>query len=251
MGNKVHCYGFRVGVTSNFRNSWAPGTSKEIRNNIILLHKIKKEWDKSVKEEEYSTTEVHIRKDFVNLFVYSQMPQKILGVKGENIKNIQQKLNKKLNIKKIEISIIGILHDSTCHSIAKTLGKLIETKGNYKFGANNMLKKIMSMGYSGMYLRLSGPAGPNAITRKESISIGNVPRTTLSSCVDQYSHTVKTRSGTLGIQCILCYDRTNKKSNQKNLTNYTNVFCLNNKESGSFNKETFNKKPNFNKKVTN
>ena len=94
MGQKVHPVGFRLGITQHHLSKWfahKQNYSKYLCEDNFLRKKLQQQFENARLEKVEISRKIE---DHLEMVIYAEKPEIIVGLKGKNLKNLQQDIKK-------------------------------------------------------------------------------------------------------------------------------------------------------------
>ncbi len=210
MGQKVNPNGFRTGVNKDWNATWiAP--KKDIAAYILEDHKIRKllndEYGLKAGLNNCSIARIAIerRNSVVAVNIYTSQPGMIIGQKGANIQVLNQKLQKIVGTKTLEVNVKEIKNpDINADLVAQSVASQLERRMAWRRTMKMAIQKAMKNGVTGIKIQLSGRLDGADIARSEHYQQGVLPLHTLRSDIDYGFATARTTFGVIGVKCWIC-----------------------------------------------
>lgn len=210
MGQKVNPNGFRTGVNKDWDATWiAP--KKDIAAYILEDHKIRKflndEYGLKAGLNNCSIARVVIerRNSVVSVNIYTAQPGMIIGQKGANIQVLNQKLQKIVGTKTLEVNVKEIKNpDINADLVAQSVASQLEGRKAWRRTMKMAIQKAMKNGVTGIKIQLSGRLDGADIARSEHYQQGVLPLHTLRSDIDYGFAEAHTTFGVIGVKCWIC-----------------------------------------------
>ena len=200
MGHKIHPYGFRVGISKDWKSRWyvdrksyAPLILEDYKIRRLLLDKYQTAGVKSV-DIERSLNELSIT-------VRVSRPGIVIGkggVEATNIKNALQKISKS----KISLTVDEVkTPEIEAKLVAEYISRQLKRRLSYRRVVNSAMNSAMEKGAKGIKVQVSGLlSGGNTISRREKFNRGSVPNQTLRADIDYAQVACQQLYGTIGIK---------------------------------------------------
>lgn len=210
MGQKVNPNGLRTGINKDWRATWiAP--KKDIAAYILEDHKIRqlldKEYGTKAGLNNCSISKVTIeRKNAVVIVnIFTAQPGMVIGQKGANIQVINQKLQKIIGTKTLEVNVKEIKNpDIDAELVAQSVASQLERRVAWRRTMKMAIQKAMKNGVTGIKIMLSGRLDGADIARSEHYQQGVLPLHTLRSDIDYGFAEAHTTFGVIGVKCWIC-----------------------------------------------
>ncbi len=210
MGQKVNPNGFRTGINKDWNATWiAP--KKDIAAYILEDHKIRKllndEYGLKAGLNNCSIARIAIerRNSVVSVNIYTSQPGMLIGQKGANIQVLNQKLQKIVGPKTLEVNVKEIKNpDINADLVAQSVATQLEGRKAWRRTMKMAIQKAMKCGVTGIKIQLSGRLDGADIARSEHYQQGVLPLHTLRSDIDYGFATASTTFGVIGVKCWIC-----------------------------------------------
>lgn len=200
MGQKVHPYGFRLGVINSWSSVWYAGK----KDYAELLHEDLKLRD-YVKKRLFHTGVAKIdieragRKAKVH--VYTARPGLVIGQRGQEVDKLRYELEK-LTGRELLINIHEVLSpELSAQLVAEGVASQLERRIAFRRAMKKTVQNTMRLGAKGIRLRVAGRLNGAEIARAEQAREGSVPLHTLRANVDYGTATARTTYGAIGVKC--------------------------------------------------
>jgi len=198
LGQKVHPFGFRLGVNKTWFSRWYAD-----KNYAKSLHEdlaIKKYIRTNLKFAGVSKIEIERALKKVKVNVYTARPGLVIGKKGAGVDQLKKNIQA-LTQDEIFLNIIEVKRPETdaqliAENIALQLEKRVAFRRAMKKGIFNALK----FGAKGIKVRCSGRLGGAEIARNEWYGEGSVPLQTLRADIDYGFAEAHTTYGVIGLK---------------------------------------------------
>lgn len=212
MGQKVHPFGLRLGVTNNWQSRWFFSNKTNYRLAVAEDSKIREEIMK--KFGNASVTEVNIERQInkVLVIIYAVKPGVIIGKGGKGLEEVKKtivkylrKPAKKGKDQKIDIKIEQVKKPfSNAYYVAQTISEKLCRNMPHRGVIHNAMDKVMESGAKGVKVQLGGRINGAEISRREKYFQGSVPTSTIREDVDFAIHPALTKSGYVGVKVWIC-----------------------------------------------
>jgi len=203
MGQKVHPFGFRVGVTEAHKSRWfAP---KALFGELLIEdYKIRKYVDKRLNRTPpfAAVSDVHIERtrEELTVIIKTARPGQVVGLKGAEVEKLTNDLQT-LTGRKVAIRIIEIKNpEIDAKLIGETLAEQLKKRANFRKVLKQRCEGAMQNGALGVKIQLSGRLGGAEMSRTLDSRLGKIPLSTLQANVDYAVTHAFTTSGALGVK---------------------------------------------------
>jgi small subunit ribosomal protein S3 len=199
MGQKVHPYGFRLGVTKTWRSRWfaKQDYAKLLREDLELKDALRSR----LKAAGISSIEVDRPGNKLRITIHTSRPGIIIGRKGAEIEKLKGDLAKKT---KREVFIdIQEVHkpELDAQLVSESIALQLEKRVAFRRAMRKAVDSALRFGCKGIKVRVSGRLNGAEIARTEWYLQGRLPLHTLRADVDYGFTEANTTYGVIGIKC--------------------------------------------------
>jgi small subunit ribosomal protein S3 len=199
MGQKVHPYGFRLGVTKTWRSRWfaKQDYAKLLREDLELKDSLRDR----LKSAGVSSIEVDRPGNKLRITIHTSRPGIIIGRKGAEIEKLKADLAKKT---KREVFIdIQEVHkpELDAQLVSETIALQLEKRVAFRRAMRKSVDSALRFGCKGIKVRVSGRLNGAEIARTEWYLQGQLPLHTLRADIDYGFTEAFTTYGVIGIKC--------------------------------------------------
>jgi len=199
MGQKVHPYGFRLGVTKTWRSRWfaKQDYAKLLREDLELKDSLRDR----LKSAGVSSIEVDRPGNKLRITIHTSRPGIIIGRKGAEIEKLKADLAKKT---KREVFIdIQEVHkpELDAQLVSETIALQLEKRVAFRRAMRKSVDSALRFGCKGIKVRVSGRLNGAEIARTEWYLQGQLPLHTLRADIDYGFTEAYTTYGVIGIKC--------------------------------------------------
>jgi len=199
MGQKVHPYGFRLGVTKTWRSRWfsKQDYAKLLQEDLTLKESLRER----LKSAGVSSIEVDRPGNKLRITIATSRPGIIIGRKGAEIEKLKQELAKKT---KRDVFIdIQEVHRPEMDSqlVAESIALQLEKRVAFRRAMRKAVDSALRFGCKGIKVRVSGRLNGAEIARSEWYLQGRLPLHTLRADIDYGFAEAQTTYGVIGVKC--------------------------------------------------
>jgi small subunit ribosomal protein S3 len=199
MGQKVHPYGFRLGVTKTWRSRWfaKQDYAKLLREDVELKEALRER----LKAASISAVEVDRPGNKLRITIHTSRPGIIIGRKGAEIEKLKLDLAKKT---KREVFIdIQEVHkpELDAQLVSESIALQLEKRVAFRRAMRKAVDSALRFGCKGIKVRVSGRLNGAEIARTEWYLQGQLPLHTLRADIDYGFSQAYTTYGVIGIKC--------------------------------------------------
>jgi len=199
MGQKVHPYGFRLGITKNWRSRWfatqdfARLLHEDLELKEMLRERLKSAGVSAIEVERPGGSKLRIT-------IHTSRPGIIIGRKGSEIEKLKQDLAQKT---KREVFIdIQEVHkpEMDAQLVAESIAMQLEKRIAFRRAMRKAVESAQRFGCKGIKVRFSGRLNGAEIARSEWYLQGQLPLHTLRADIDYGFAEAYTTYGVIGIK---------------------------------------------------
>jgi small subunit ribosomal protein S3 len=199
MGQKVHPYGFRLGVTKTWRSRWfaKQDYAKLLHEDINLKNSLRDR----LKSAGVSAIEVDRPGNKLRITIRTSRPGIIIGRKGAEIEKLKQELAKST---KREVFIdIQEVHkpELDAQLVSESICLQLEKRVAFRRAMRKAVDSALRFGCKGIKVRVSGRLNGAEIARSEWYLQGQLPLHTLRADIDYGFSQAFTTYGVIGVKC--------------------------------------------------
>lgn len=203
MGQKVHPFGFRVGITEAHRSRWyAP---KALYGELLVEdQKIRKFLDDRLNRKPpfAAVSDVHIERtrEELKVIIKTARPGLVIGPKGSEIDRLTQDLQG-LTGRNVSISCIEIGNpDADAQLIGEGIAEQLAKRASFRRVMKMKGEAAIAAGAKGVKIQLSGRLGGHEMSRTEDLRLGSIPLQTLQANVSYGFAQSFTTYGVIGVK---------------------------------------------------
>jgi len=199
VGQKVHPYGFRLGVTKTWRSRWfaKQDYARLLREDLELKDSLRDR----LKAAGVSSVEVDRPGNKLRVTIRTSRPGIIIGRKGAEIEKLKQDLAKKT---KREVFIdIQEVHkpELDAQLVSESIALQLEKRVAFRRAMRKAVDSALRFGCKGIKVRVSGRLNGAEIARSEWYLQGQLPLHTLRADLDYGFAQAYTTYGVIGVKC--------------------------------------------------
>jgi small subunit ribosomal protein S3 len=198
MGQKVHPYGFRLGVTKNWRSRWfaKQDYSKLLHEDIEL----KESLTERLKAAGISSIEVDRPGNKLRITIRTSRPGIIIGRKGAEIEKLKSDLAKKTK-REVFIDIQEVHRpELDAQLVSESIALQLEKRVAFRRAMRKAVDSALRFGCKGIKVRVSGRLNGAEIARSEWYLQGQLPLHTLRADIDYGFTEAYTTYGVIGVK---------------------------------------------------
>ena len=199
MGQKVNPYGFRLGVTTDWKSKWIANRKDYAR----FLHeddKIRGYLRERVRHAGVSRIEITRDGDKTDVAMHAARPGIVIGRKGTEAELIRDSLEKLVG-RKVKLNILEIKNpDLDAQVIAFNVAEQLRGRVSFRRAMRRAVQSAQKAGAKGIRIQVGGRLGGAEMSRTEWYREGRVPLHTLRAKVDYGFDEARTTYGRIGVK---------------------------------------------------
>ena len=199
MGQKVNPYGFRLGVTTDWKSRWF--SDREYKDYLIEDWKIRDDIMTQLPHAAISRIEVERTRDKLRVDVHTARPGIVIGRRGSEADRMRGRLTKLTGNHKIQLNIQEIKQPETDAAlIAQGVADQLAGRVNFRRAMKRAVQNAQKAGVLGIRVQCSGRLNGAEMSRTEWYREGRVPLHTLRADIDYGFREAKTTYGRIGVK---------------------------------------------------
>ncbi len=217
MGQKVHPYGFRLGVIKTWNSKWF-----EERNYASWLHEditLRRLVKEHLANAGLAGVEIERAAAKVKIVIYTARPGIVIGKGGKGVEDLKKG---KPADRKGAAPFRGLLHytnagpddividvqeirkpDTNAQLVSETVATQLERRVSFRRAMKKAVSSAMKLGAKGIRIRCAGRLGGSEMSRVESYREGRVPLHTLRADIEYGTAEAHTTYGSIGVKVWL------------------------------------------------
>ncbi len=198
MGQKVHPYGFRLGVTKTWRSRWfaTHDYARLLQEDLDLKDSLRKR----LKSAGVSSIEIDRPGNKLRITIRTSRPGIIIGRKGSEIEKLKQELTRKTK-RDVYIDIQEVHKpELDAQLVTESIALQLEKRVAFRRAMRKAVDSALRFGCQGIKVRVSGRLNGAEIARSEWYLKGRLPLHTLRADVDYGFTQAYTTYGVIGVK---------------------------------------------------
>jgi len=199
MGQKVNPYGFRLGITTDWKSRWF--ADREYQNYVIEDWKIRDFLTRQLERAAVSRIEVERTRDRLRVDVHTARPGIVIGRRGAEADRLRDGLAKITHNPKIQLNIQEIKQpELDAALIAQGIADQLTGRVSFRRAMKRAVQTVQKAGAQGIRVQCAGRLGGSEMARREFYREGRVPLHTLRADIDYGFREAKTTFGRIGVK---------------------------------------------------
>ncbi|MDJ0791372.1 MAG: 30S ribosomal protein S3 [Acidimicrobiia bacterium] len=199
MGQKIHPYGLRLGIVTDWKSRWY--SDKEYAANVAEDHAIRSYLKGELKRGAISRIDIErIGDKKVQIDVHTGRPGVVIGRGGAEAERLRSGLEN-LTGRLVKFNVIEVHNpelDATL--LARSVADQLEGRVSFRRALKRTVSTALKAGAEGVRVQASGRLGGADMGRREWYLEGRVPLHTLRADIDYGEATAETTVGAIGIK---------------------------------------------------
>lgn len=211
MGQKVHPYGLRLGITTDWKSRWfADGA--QYRDYIEQDDKIRKYLRNLLPHAAIGKIEIERTRERVRVTVHTARPGIVIGRRGAQADEIRAYLEKMeskaaraqtgkdINIQ-VNLDIVEVkTPDADAKLLSQAIAEQLSSRVSFRRAMRKAVNTAIKAGALGVKVQTSGRLGGSEMSRTEGYHEGKVPLHTLRADIDYGLSEARTAAGQIGVK---------------------------------------------------
>src|ERR1035441_5780856 len=200
MGQKVNPYGFRLGITTDWKSRWFE--ERNYQNCVIEDWEIRDYLMSQLESAAVSRIEVERTRDRLRVDIHTARPGIVIGRRGSEADRLKKKIEEitglnnriQLNIQEIKQPELdaALIAQGICDQLARRVA--------FRRAMKRAIQTVQKAGALGVRVQCSGRLGGSEMARRKSYREGRVPLHTLRADIDYGFREAKTTFGRIGVK---------------------------------------------------
>ena len=200
MGQKVNPYGFRLGITTDWKSRWF-ATRKEYSDWLLQDWKVRDCLMTELPHAAISRVEVERTRDKVRVDVHTARPGIVIGRKGSEADRLRAGLGQITGNNAVQLNIQEIKEpELDAALIAQGVADQLAGRVAFRRAMKRAVQNAQKAGALGIRVQCSGRLGGAEMSRTEWYREGRVPLHTLRADIDYGFRESRTTYGRIGVK---------------------------------------------------
>jgi small subunit ribosomal protein S3 len=199
MGQKVNPYGFRLGVTTDWKSRWFD--DRNYQDSVIEDWKVRDYLTRQLEAAAVSRIEIERTRDRLRVDVHTARPGIVIGRRGAEADRLRRQLGRITHNANVQLNIQEIKQpELEAALIAQGIADQLARRISFRRAMKRAIQTVQKAGAQGVRVQCSGRLGGSEMARKESYREGRVPLHTLRADIDYGFREARTSTGRIGIK---------------------------------------------------
>ncbi len=199
MGQKVNPYGFRLGVTTDWKSRWF--NDREYQNYLISDYEVRSYLMSELERAAVSRVEIERTRDRLRVDVHTARPGIVIGRRGAEADRLRTHLAKMTSNPKVQLNIQEIKQpELDAALIAQGIADQLAGRVSFRRAMKRAVQTVQKAGGLGIRVQCAGRLGGSEMARREFYREGRVPLHTLRADIDYGFREARTTYGRIGVK---------------------------------------------------
>jgi len=199
MGQKVNPYGFRLGVTTDWKSRWF--SERSYTDYLTEDWKVRDFIMDLLPDAAISRIEIERTRDKLRIDVHTARPGIVIGRRGAKADELRAGLAKITGNPKVQLNIVEIKSpELDAALIAQGVADQLANRIAFRRAMKRAVQNAQKAGALGIRVQCSGRLGGAEMSRTEWYREGRVPLHTLRADIDYGFREARTTSGRVGVK---------------------------------------------------
>jgi small subunit ribosomal protein S3 len=198
VGQKVNPYGFRLGITTDFKSRWY--ADKMYADYVKEDVAIRRMMTRGMERAGISRVEIERTRDRVRVDIHTARPGIVIGRRGAEADRIRADLEK-LTGKQVQLNILEVKNpEIDAQLVAQGVAEQLSSRVSFRRAMRKAMQTAMKAGAKGIRIQCGGRLGGAEMSRSEFYRDGRVPLHTLRANIDYGFYEARTTFGRIGVK---------------------------------------------------
>ena len=199
MGQKVNPYGFRLGVTTDWKSRWF--SERDYKDYLTQDWKIRRYLMRELESAAVSRVDIERTRDRVRVDVHTARPGIVIGRRGAKADELRAELANITGNNRVQLNIQEIKSpELDAALIAQGVADQLANRIAFRRAMKRAVQNAQKAGALGIRVQCSGRLGGSEMSRTEWYREGRVPLHTLRADIDYGFREARTTSGRIGVK---------------------------------------------------
>ncbi len=199
MGQKINPYGFRLGITTDWKSRWF--SERDYKEYLTEDWKIRRAIMTKLETAAISRIEIERTRDKVRVDIHTARPGIVIGRRGAQADELRSMLTEITGNPKVQLNIVEIKSpELDAALIAQGVADQLINRIAFRRAMKRAVQNAQKAGALGIRVQCSGRLGGSEMARTEWYREGRVPLHTLRADIDYGFREAKTTYGRIGVK---------------------------------------------------
>jgi small subunit ribosomal protein S3 len=200
MAQKIHPYGFRLGINKDWKSRWLTD-KRSFGLFVVEDFRLRRFIEGKLSTAGLESIHIERSTNDVNVIVRVSKPGVVIGRGGSGVEDLEKEI-RKLTKSKVRLSVEEVkVPELNAQLVGDYIARQMKRRLPYRRVINSVINSAMDKGAKGIRVRVSGLlSGSNTIARTESYEKGTVPTQTIRADIDYAQIHCQMIFGTVGIK---------------------------------------------------
>ncbi len=199
MGQKVNPYGFRLGVTTDWKSRWF--NDRDYQDYLIEDWEIRHYLMSQLERAAVSRIEIERTRDRLRIDVHTARPGIVIGRRGAEADRLRTRLAQITKNPKVQLNIQEIKQPELDAALmAQGIADQLAGRVSFRRAMKRTVQTVQKAGALGIRVQCAGRLGGSEMSRREFYREGRVPLHTLRADIDYGFREARTTYGRIGVK---------------------------------------------------
>src|SRR6187397_1212634 len=199
MGQKINPYGYRLGITTDWKSRWF--SERQYKDYLTEDWKIREAIMRRMESAAISRIEIERTRDKVRVDVHTARPGIVIGRRGSQADELRAQLTSITGNNKVQLNIQEIKQpELDAALIAQGVADQLAGRVAFRRAMKRAVQNAQKAGAQGIRVQCSGRLGGAEMSRTEWYREGRVPLHTLRADIDYGFREARTTAGRIGVK---------------------------------------------------
>lgn len=200
MGQKIHPYGFRLGISKDWKSRWFVD-KKDFGKYVVEDQKIRRFLDKRLSTAGLESVHIERSLNEVKIKIKVSKPGLVIGRGGSGVEELEKSLRSYTKAK-VKLTVEEVKNpELNAKLVGDYIARQMKRRIPYRRVVNSAIQSAMDKGAKGIKIKVAGLlSGSNTIARSEYYVVGSIPTQTLRADIDYAQIHCNLIYGTVGIK---------------------------------------------------
>ena len=200
MGQKINPYGFRLGVSTDWKSRWF--SEREYQKYLTEDWKIRQAIMGKLESAAISRIEIERTRDKARIDIHTARPGIVIGRRGAQADELRTLLTQITGNPKVQLNIVEIkTPELDAALIAQGVADQLAGRVAFRRAMKRAVQNAQKAGALGIRVQCSGRLGGAEMSRTEWYREGRVPLHTLRADIEYGTTEAHTTYGAIGVKC--------------------------------------------------